>query len=100
MAATGPARAPSWASRLGALWRYSVATGVSAFGAGSAFFASSRNDGVEPIVPSAIVGVTAITRTPSGKKMALPVKKLLPGASADSALRRDATTNACCIAGF
>jgi acetoacetyl-CoA synthetase len=51
-------------------------------------------------VPSDIVQVAAIPRTLSGKKMELPVKKLLLGASADSVLRRDAMANAACVAEF
>jgi acetoacetyl-CoA synthetase len=51
-------------------------------------------------VPSDIVQVAAIPRTLSGKKMELPVKKLLLGASVDSVLRRDAMANAACVAEF
>jgi acetoacetyl-CoA synthetase len=45
-------------------------------------------------VPSEVLQVPAIPRTLSGKKMELPVKKLLLGASADSVLKRDAMANA------
>jgi acetoacetyl-CoA synthetase len=38
--------------------------------------------------------VAAIPRTLSGKKMELPVKKLLMGADAASVLKRDAMANA------
>jgi acetoacetyl-CoA synthetase len=36
----------------------------------------------------------------SGKKMELPVKKLLMGASPDSVLKRDAMANADCVDWF
>jgi acetoacetyl-CoA synthetase len=45
-------------------------------------------------VPDAVFQVPAIPRTLSGKKMELPIKKLLLGAPADSVLRRDAMANA------
>jgi acetoacetyl-CoA synthetase len=45
-------------------------------------------------VPNDIFQVTAIPRTLSGKKMELPIKKLLQGAAADSVLKRDAMANA------
>lgn len=45
-------------------------------------------------VPNEIFQVTAIPRTLSGKKMELPIKKLLQGAAADSVLKRDAMANA------
>jgi acetoacetyl-CoA synthetase len=51
-------------------------------------------------VPSEIVQVAAIPRTLSGKKMELPVKKLLLGAPADSVLKRDAMANAGCVDWF
>ncbi len=45
-------------------------------------------------VPDDIYQVSAIPRTLSGKKMELPVKKLLMGADAASVLKRDAMANA------
>jgi acetoacetyl-CoA synthetase len=45
-------------------------------------------------VPNDVFQVIAIPRTLSGKKMELPVKKLLMGAAADSVLKRDAMANA------
>ena len=45
-------------------------------------------------VPNDVYQVAAIPRTLSGKKMELPVKKLLMGAAADSVLKRDAMANA------
>ena len=45
-------------------------------------------------VPNEIFQVTAIPRTLSGKKMELPVKKLLMGADPASVLKRDAMANA------
>jgi acetoacetyl-CoA synthetase len=51
-------------------------------------------------LPSEIVQVAAIPRTLSGKKMELPVKKLLMGAPADSVLKRDAMANADCVDWF
>ena len=45
-------------------------------------------------VPNDVYQVGAIPRTLSGKKMELPVKKLLMGAAADSVLKRDAMANA------
>jgi acetoacetyl-CoA synthetase len=51
-------------------------------------------------VPDAVLQVPAIPRTLSGKKMELPVKKLLLGASADSVLKRDAMANADCVDWF
>jgi acetoacetyl-CoA synthetase len=51
-------------------------------------------------VPSEIVQVAAVPRTLSGKKMELPVKKLLLGAPADSVLKRDAMANAGCVDWF
>jgi acetoacetyl-CoA synthetase len=51
-------------------------------------------------VPSEVLQVGAIPRTLSGKKMELPVKKLLLGASADSVLKRDAMGNADCVDWF
>jgi acetoacetyl-CoA synthetase len=51
-------------------------------------------------VPDEIVQAPAIPRTLSGKKMELPVKKLLLGADPDTVLRRDAMLNADCVAWF
>ncbi len=48
-------------------------------------------------VPNEIFQVGAIPRTLSGKKMELPVKKLLQGADAAKVLNRDAMANADCI---
>ena len=45
-------------------------------------------------VPNEVFQVAALPRTLSGKKMELPVKKLLMGASPDSVLKRDAMSNA------
>jgi acetoacetyl-CoA synthetase len=45
-------------------------------------------------VPDAIHAVAAIPRTLSGKKMELPIKKLLLGAEAAQVLNRDAMANA------
>jgi len=45
-------------------------------------------------VPDAIYQVTAVPRTLSGKKMELPVKKLLLGAAPDTVFKRDAMANA------
>ena len=44
-------------------------------------------------VPNDVFQVPSIPRTLSGKKMELPVKKLLMGAAADSVLKRDAMAN-------
>jgi len=51
-------------------------------------------------LPNAIYQVAAIPRTLSGKKMELPVKKLLMGAPAHQVLNRDAMANADCIDWF
>ncbi len=51
-------------------------------------------------VPSEVFQVAAIPRTLSGKKMELPVKKLLMGAPAEQVLRRDAMANADSVAWF
>ena len=51
-------------------------------------------------VPNEIVQVAAIPRTLSGKKMELPVKKLLLGADAAKVMNRDAMANADCVAWF
>ncbi len=45
-------------------------------------------------VPDDIYQIGAVPRTLSGKKMELPMKKLLMGAAADTVLKRDAMTNA------
>ena len=44
--------------------------------------------------------VAAIPRTLSGKKMELPVKKLLLGADAAKVMNRDAMANADCVGWF
>jgi acetoacetyl-CoA synthetase len=51
-------------------------------------------------VPNDVFQVTAVPRTLSGKKMELPVKKLLMGAAPDSVLKRDAMANAECVDWF
>ena len=51
-------------------------------------------------VPNDIFQVSAIPRTLSGKKMELPVKKLLQGADAAKVLHRDAMANADCVDWF
>jgi acetoacetyl-CoA synthetase len=51
-------------------------------------------------VPNDVFQVSAIPRTLSGKKMELPVKKLLLGAEPDSVLKRDAMANADCVDWF
>jgi len=51
-------------------------------------------------VPNEIVQVAAIPRTLSGKKMELPVKKLLLGADAAKVMNRDAMANADCVDWF
>ena len=51
-------------------------------------------------VPNDVFQVSAIPRTLSGKKMELPVKKLLMGAAPDSVLKRDAMANADCVDWF
>jgi len=48
-------------------------------------------------VPNDVFQVSGIPRTLSGKKMELPVKKLLMGASPDAVLKRDAMANADCV---
>jgi acetoacetyl-CoA synthetase len=45
-------------------------------------------------VPNEVFQVTAVPRTLSGKKMELPVKKLLLGAAPEQVLKRDAMANA------
>ncbi|MEO7854604.1 MAG: acetoacetate--CoA ligase [Rubrivivax sp.] len=51
-------------------------------------------------VPNDIFQVAAVPRTLSGKKMELPVKKLLMGADPDTVLKRDAMANADCVDWF
>ncbi len=51
-------------------------------------------------VPNDIFQVTAIPRTLSGKKMELPVKKLLLGAAPETVFKRDAMANADCVDWF
>jgi acetoacetyl-CoA synthetase len=51
-------------------------------------------------VPDEVIQVPAVPRTLSGKKMELPVKKLLLGASPDSVLKRDAMANAASVDWF
>jgi acetoacetyl-CoA synthetase len=51
-------------------------------------------------VPNDIFQVAAIPRTLSGKKMELPVKKLLLGADAAQVMNRDAMANADCVDWF
>jgi acetoacetyl-CoA synthetase len=45
-------------------------------------------------VPNEVFQVAAVPRTLSGKKMELPVKKLLLGAAPEQVLKRDAMANA------
>ncbi len=51
-------------------------------------------------VPNDVFQVAAIPRTLSGKKMELPVKKLLMGADPDAVMKRDAMANAQCVDWF
>ncbi|MEO8154435.1 MAG: acetoacetate--CoA ligase [Rhizobacter sp.] len=51
-------------------------------------------------VPNEIFQVSAIPRTLSGKKMELPVKKLLMGTPADQVFKLDAMANADCVPWF
>jgi acetoacetyl-CoA synthetase len=51
-------------------------------------------------VPNEIFAVPAIPRTLSGKKMELPVKKLLLGADAAKVMNRDAMANSACVDWF
>ena len=51
-------------------------------------------------MPNEIFQVEAIPRTLSGKKMELPIKKLLQGAAVDTVLKRDAMANADAVAWF
>jgi acetoacetyl-CoA synthetase len=51
-------------------------------------------------VPNEVWQVEAIPRTLSGKKMELPVKKLLMGADPARVMNRDAMANAHCVTWF
>ncbi|MBL0086677.1 MAG: acetoacetate--CoA ligase [Ideonella sp.] len=51
-------------------------------------------------VPNDVFQVSAVPRTLSGKKMELPVKKLLMGADPDAVMKRDAMANAACVDWF
>ena len=51
-------------------------------------------------VPNEIFQVEAVPRTLSGKKMELPVKKLLMGTKADQVFKLDAMANASCVDWF
>ena len=51
-------------------------------------------------VPNEIFQVDAVPRTLSGKKMELPVKRLLMGAPAEQVFKLDAMANAGCVAWF
>ena len=51
-------------------------------------------------VPNEIFQVSAVPRTLSGKKMELPVKKLLMGTPADRVFKLDAMANADCVEWF
>ena len=51
-------------------------------------------------VPNEIFQVSAVPRTLSGKKMELPVKKLLMGTPAEQVFKLDAMANAACVAWF
>jgi acetoacetyl-CoA synthetase len=51
-------------------------------------------------VPNEIFQVSAIPRTLSGKKMELPVKKLLLGTPAEQVFKLDAMANADCVPWF
>lgn len=51
-------------------------------------------------VPNEVLQVQAIPRTLSGKKMELPVKKLLLGAAPETVFKRDAMANADCVDWF
>jgi acetoacetyl-CoA synthetase len=51
-------------------------------------------------VPNDIFQVEGVPRTLSGKKMELPVKKLLMGTPADQVFKLDAMANAACVAWF
>ena len=51
-------------------------------------------------MPNEIFQVSAVPRTLSGKKMELPVKKLLMGTPAEQVFKLDAMANADCVAWF
>ena len=51
-------------------------------------------------VPNEIFQVSAVPRTLSGKKMELPVKKLLMGTPAEQVFKLDAMANAACVDWF
>ena len=51
-------------------------------------------------VPNEIFQVSAVPRTLSGKKMELPVKKLLMGTPAEQVFKLDAMANAACVEWF
>jgi acetoacetyl-CoA synthetase len=51
-------------------------------------------------VPNEVFQVSAVPRTLSGKKMELPVKKLLMGTPAENVFKLDAMANADCVAWF
>jgi len=51
-------------------------------------------------VPNDIFQVEAVPRTLSGKKMELPVKKLLMGTPAEQVFKLDAMANAACVSWF
>ena len=51
-------------------------------------------------VPNQIFQVDAVPRTLSGKKMELPLKKLLMGTPAEQVFKLDAMANAACVAWF
>lgn len=51
-------------------------------------------------VPDEVVAMAAIPRTLSGKKMELPVKKLLLGADPAKVMNRDAMANADCVEAY
>ncbi len=51
-------------------------------------------------VPNDIFQLDAVPRTLSGKKMELPVKKLLQGAAPNTVFKLDAMANADCVAWF
>ncbi len=67
----------------------------------SARIASSIREALSPrYVPAEVLQVPAIPRTLSGKKMELPVKRLLLGAAPDSVVKRDAMANAASLDWF
>ena len=67
----------------------------------SARIASAIREALSPrYVPDEVLQVPAIPRTLSGKKMELPVKRLLLGAAPDSVVKRDAMANAASLDWF